>query len=145
MDHGAHILQLALNFGWQLVSAVEDFAFQFAFSELGEIDLPPSMQPESDSAQLQTAASLYLASELESARVIVAAETIAGLAASGGLRGDTGEASEMLFQFWRSRNERFTAQERQAFFARLFGSDTPVRLASNRNYNEDFEDRKSVV
>lgn len=123
----------ALALGWRLVEAAEVLALQL--SELGDIDLPPAERPAAAVSAIETAAPLYLAAELEAARLLPAVETLAGISISGGLRADIGEAAPLLFRFWKHRNERFSASERQAFFARLFGTlDGPnLALAGGRN------------
>jgi hypothetical protein len=132
-------LDQALALGQRLVGAVEAFAFQFELAELGDIELPPSIAPAADRAHLQTVAPLYLAAELEAARLIPAVEMLAGIAISGGLPIDRGEAASLLVQFWQRRHTRFTTVERQAFFVRLFGTSSGPTLAMEGGENTDFE------
>lgn len=108
------------------------------FSELGAIDLPPIIRLPADQSLIQTAASLYLAAELEAARLVPAVETLAGLFAGGALRVE-GEAATQLYRFWQGRHERFSLQERRAFFARLFGHPSDTRLAVTDSRNGEFE------
>jgi hypothetical protein len=115
-DHG---LDQALRRAAGLIASAAGVAF--ALEELGAIDLPPSLGPSLDQAQLRAIASLYLASELESAGVVTAVETLSGLGRSGGLGVDVGAAAPLLAHFWKTRNDRATAQERAACFARIFG------------------------
>ena len=72
---------------------------------------------------------------------MTAAETLAALYVSGGIAGDLGEAGDLLVGLWRSRNDRFNREERQAFFRRLFGggSGDGPSLAVDEPTNEDFE------
>lgn len=103
-----------------LIAAAAGLAI--ALDEIGAIDLPPALGPRIDQAQLRAIASLYLASELETAGVVPAVETLAGLGRSGGLGVDLGGAAPLVAQFWKSRNDRATSRERAACFARLFGA-----------------------
>lgn len=132
-------LEQALTDGWQLVRQIQGFALQLDLSDLGAIDLPPAMASEGDRAHLQTAASLYLASELELARILPAVETLVGIAISGGLRTDLGAAAPLIASFWKTRHERFIAPERQAIFARLFGTQSGPTLSVAGGRNTAFE------
>jgi hypothetical protein len=134
----APTLEDALAFAAELCVRADAFA---GLLGLDEIDLPDLGGGEVDAARLQALPPLYLASELEEARLVPAAETLAALYVSGGIAGDLGEAGELLVGLWRSRNERFNREERQAFFRRLFGSgsgDGPS-LAVDEPANGDFE------
>jgi hypothetical protein len=122
-------LDRPLALGWRLVGAAETFAIQFAQSNLGAIDLPPVVGTAADRTHIQTIAPLYLAAELEAARLVPAVETLAGVFASGGLTVDLGPATQLLTKFWQGRHQRFAAAERQAFFARLFGAGPGPTLA----------------
>ena len=130
---------LALAF--RLLDAAEAFAAAFALSELGDLELPPTVGSEADQAQLRAAAPLYLASELEAARLLPAVEMLAGLFASGGLSTDLGPAATLLNAFWRARKDRFSQPERRAFFARLFGANSGPSLADSAGRNTAFEMR----
>jgi hypothetical protein len=120
-----------------LVAAARGLSF--ALSELDGIELPPVVRPQVDQAQLRAISTLYLAAELESAGVIPAVEDLARLARSGGLTLDLREAAPLLQAFWSRRNERPSTQERQAFFAGLFGAGGPADGGSGRN--TEFEER----
>jgi len=101
--------------------------------------LPPVVGSPADQASLQSAAPLYLASELEATGLVKAAENLAGIYMSGGLATDIGTAGPLLVALWQGRNQRFTAGERRAFFTRLFGTAfTPV-LAVEGGRNTQFE------
>jgi hypothetical protein len=120
-----------------LVAAARGLSF--ALSELDGLELPPVLRPQVDQAQLRAISTLYLAAELESAGVIPAVEDLARLARSGGLALDLGEAAPLLQAFWSRRNERPSTQERQAFFAGLFGAGGPADGGAGRN--TEFEER----
>jgi hypothetical protein len=129
-------LEDALALAAALVGRSEALAGSLA--ELETIDLPELGGGEIDVSRLQSLPPLYLASELEQARLVAAAETLAALYVSGGLVADLGEAGELLVVLWRSRNERFSREERQAFFRRLFGTGSGPSLAGKPD-NIDFE------
>ncbi len=110
----------------------------FALSDLGDISLPPVVGDPADQDLLRFVAPLYLASELESAGLLEALDTIARLFASGGIRRDLGRAVGPLTRVWRTRNRRFSAEERRAIHRRLFGAAGPTALAGARA-NDEFE------
>jgi hypothetical protein len=130
-------VEQALAYGLQLIASAETFAAQLDLSE--GVDLPALAGGEADHAALRAVAPLYLASELEGARLLPVVETLAGLFASGAMEADLGPVAEKLVAFWRSRHERFTAQERRAFFARLFGGADGPELAMAGARNVEFE------
>jgi len=131
-----NVLTLPLALAHYLLEGVHFFARQL--SELGAIDLPPLVWPAADAGHVQTTATLYLAAELEAARLVPAVESLAGLFASGGLRLE-GDAATRLYEFWQGRRERFSREERTAIFARLFGHPSDTRLAVSESRNGNFE------
>lgn len=120
-----HDLDEALRRSAKLIEAASQLAV--ALEDIGGIELPPAAGTQVDQAQLRAIASLYLASELESAGVVPAVETLAGLGRSGGLAIDLGHAAKLVANFWKSRNDRATADERAACFGRLFGAGGEMR------------------
>ncbi|WP_436052734.1 hypothetical protein [Phenylobacterium sp. LjRoot225] len=113
--------------------------FAVALADLGDFDLPAGSEARVDQAQMRALASLYLAADLEAAGVLPAVETLAGLARSGAIPGDIGPAAPLLQAFWRGRNERASADERSAFYGRLFGAGAGPVAAVGANM--EFEDR----
>lgn len=103
------------------------------------VDLPPAFGSGQDQGELRVVSGLYLASELEAAGLIPSVETLAGLFASGSINADLRSAGELLMRFWQARSQRFTAKEREAFFARLFGSTDGATLAVDGARNVEFE------
>jgi len=108
--------------GSQHAAAAYASAFAMAFDELAIVELPPGSESSVDRAQMRALGALYLAADLEPAGIFTAAEGLAALAATGGLRTDLGPVAAMVHQFWRKRNERTTEEDRLEFFGRLFGS-----------------------
>jgi hypothetical protein len=96
----------------------------FTLEDMGSIDLPEPDPARVDRAQLRALASIYLAADLEPAGIIASVEQVASLSASGGLSIDLRGAEPLLAQWWRRRHERMSADERGAFFARLFGTSS---------------------
>lgn len=88
-----------------------------------DFDLPEGAPTAEDRVQLEAAAPLYFASELERAGLLPTAELIAGLFVSGAITQPLGPVAKMLHDFWRGRRERLTADEREAVFARVI--ETP--------------------
>lgn len=127
----------ALALGLRLVAAAEAFATQFG--DLGDLELPPVAGSEADQAILRTVPPLYLAAELEAARLLPAVEMLAGLFVSGGIEADLGAASPLLVAFWRKRHERFAKPERQAFFAALFGVSAGPTPPTEGGRNTEFD------
>lgn len=124
---------------FQLARQVDAFASQLS---LDGIELPPVVGTAADQARVRATAPLYLASELESAALIPAVETLAGLFRTGTLPINDPEALNLLHRFWQTRRERFTATERQAVFARLFGNRPGSHLSGpgiNGGSNDGFE------
>ncbi len=125
----ARSVESALKDAERLLLSAESHALMLA--ELGEIELPPAARAEP--LQLRAVASLYLASTLEAAGLIQAADDLTGLVRSGLVR-DLGEATDLVVEFWEARNERANEAERLALFGRLFGAPAgPVDTAGGLN------------
>jgi len=130
-------LELTLRRAEGLLRAAS--AFAFALDDLPGIKLPPSASSDIDQAQLRAIATLYLASELDAAGVLPAADALTKLARSGALPLDFGDAAPLVEQYWEGRNQRTSPEERAAFFAGLFGAQAgPVSGTHPRN--DGFED-----
>ena len=133
-------LAAALAAGMRLIERATAAGLTFTLEELATIDIPDSTSARIDRAQLRSLASIYLAADLEPAGIIAAVEQIASLSATGGLTLDFGGAAPLLEKWWRTRHERMSGDERNAFFARLFGtSGGPASADGGRN--QRFEDR----
>lgn len=126
----------AMALAWQLLGAAE--ALAAPLSELGNIQLPPVTASASDQANLRAAAPLYVAAELEHTHLLDVVEVLSRLYVTGAVRIDLGSASERLVSFWRQRHERFSPEERQAMFSRLFGGYGPA-MAVTGGSNRAFE------
>jgi hypothetical protein len=107
-----------------LAQRTNSAAVALALEEFGQIDLP-DVAPASagDQLQIRAIAPLYLAAQLEEARLLPVIETLSALAASGGILIDLGASAAQIEDFWRGRNDRFHETERRALFTRLFGAD----------------------
>ena len=88
-----------------------------------DFDLPEAAPTVEDRVQLNAAAPLYFASELERAGLLPTAELIAGLFVSGAITQPLGPTANLLHDFWRGRRERLDADERNAIYARVI--ETP--------------------
>lgn len=112
------------------LSALARHTYALSLAELGDIDLPPGAPNALDRAQLQAAAPLYFASELEAAGLLPTAELVAGLFASGAITQPLGPAAQQINAFWRGRRERLDVNERNAIFMRVFEAPHFERLMS---------------
>lgn len=131
---GAQSAVNALKDAERLLLSAETHALMLA--ELGPIALPPAAQAEP--IQLRAVASLYLASTLEAAGLIQAADDFTRMVRSGMVR-DLGDATKLVVAFWEARNERASEAERLALFGRLFGAPAgPVDATGG--LNEVFEE-----
>ncbi len=137
LEDQATSIEQALAYSFALVASVDAYVAAF---DIPGVELPPSSGGAADQAALRVTAPLYLASELEAARLLPAAETLAGLFATGAITTDLGDAAPKLIQFWRNRNQRLTRGEREALFSRLFGSQGGAELAMEGANNDQFED-----
>lgn len=127
---GAFGIARALDQAGALIADAEQYAS--ALAELGNIELPPAAT--ADREQLRAIASLYLASTLEAAGLIGAAEDLTRMLRTGTLPGNPGDAAPLIDQFWTGRNQRATPDERMALFGRLFGAPAgPVDAAGADN------------
>lgn len=137
MSAGQEIgLELILRRAEDLVRSAATMAL--TLEDFG-IDLPPISAGAVDQAQLRAIATLYLASELETAGVIPAVEALTRLARSGSLPVNLGAATPLVQAFWQGRNERATREERLGFFSGLFGTAAgPDHTEHQRNV--EFED-----
>lgn len=134
------VLGAALAQGSRLVERATAQGLAVALDQLGDITIPEPEMARIDKAQLRALATLYLAADLEPAGIIPAVEALAGLASAGALTTDLGRAEPLVARWWQHRSDRPGAGERDAFFARLFGtSDGPVAAEAPKNVQ--FEDR----
>lgn len=133
-------LAAAIRSSERLVAHATAPGLAFALDELGDIAIPDPVAARIDKAQLRALASLYLAADLERAGIIPAVEALAGLSASGAASLDLGGAEPLVANWWRHRAEKLAANERAAFFARLFGAIYGP-TAADANSNVQFEER----
>lgn len=96
--------------------------YSLGLDVLGDIVLPPEAEANVDRAQMRALGALYLAADLEPARLIASAESLSALAASNSINVDLGAVGPLVHDFWRKRNDRITSMERLAFFGGLFGA-----------------------
>jgi hypothetical protein len=115
------LLTNALRRSAALVGAAQ--ALAVGLDQLGSIILPPDTSGLVDQAQLRAVASLYLASDIDAAGVLAAAEMLSGLTRGGGpgVSLDLGAAAPLVADFWRHRADRPTPEEREHTFSELFG------------------------
>ena len=118
-------LRAALAQAFALVQRAHSRTVAFQLDQSGGIVLPDTTPATGDDqAQIRAIAPLYLAAQLEDAMLVPSVELLTSLAMSGGLPVELGAAAGSIAEFWRQRHERFTENERHAFFAQLFGSES---------------------
>jgi hypothetical protein len=132
----------ALGQALGLIDRAHERTFAFALNDFGEVELPTATPATpDDQALLRALSTLYLASQLELAGLVPAVETLSGVAISGGVQGDLGEAATPIAEFWKARNQRFHENERRAFYTRLFGTETVLAApAGTPHSNRGFDD-----
>jgi hypothetical protein len=130
-----HGLLRAMGDATRLVQAAT--AQALAAPDIGDIELPPAAR--ADPTQIRAIASLYLASTLEMAGLIQAADDLTRLVRTGAVDGDLGDAAQAIEAFWNDRNHRPSETERLSLFGRLFGVPAGPEDVATRN-NAEFEE-----
>ena len=114
-DHGLRTCELLLA---QHLEAVQK---RFGPVALGVIDLPNLHGGQLVADQIKVCAVLYWASEVERAGLVPFVEALATGIMRGTIIEPLGAMIPELTRFWRSREQRFAAPERNALFGRMFG------------------------
>jgi hypothetical protein len=91
-----------------------------ALASLGDIDLPDPAVPSRNAGVLSALPTLYWVHGLDQAGLLKAAESVAGLWASGSIQAPLPDRGQALQNFWRSRRERLTADERGHLLGLVF-------------------------
>ncbi len=91
-----------------------------ALSSLGDLDLPEPAAPPPSADVLAVLPTLYWVHGLDEAGVLQAADTVAGLWASGAIQVPLPDHGQALQAYWRTRRERLTAAERQHLLGLVF-------------------------
>lgn len=91
-----------------------------ALASLGDIDLPSPAAPPVNASVLAALPTLYWVHGLDQAGVLQAAETVAGLWASGAIQVPLPDRGQALQAYWRARRERLTAAERAHLLGLVF-------------------------
>jgi hypothetical protein len=128
-------LRRAIEDADHLLLVAESHATMLA--ELGPIEIPAAER--GNAMQLRAIASLYLASNLEAAGLIQAADDLTRLARTGALDRDLGSAAPLIEAFWEDRDHRPQSGERSALFGKLFGTPSATEDASG-GVNSAFEE-----
>lgn len=100
--------------GWQ----AETLAIVLA--ALGDINLPLPQVPPRSLNVLAALPTLYWVYGLDRAGVLQAAETVAGLWASGAIQAPLPDHGRLLQQYWRARRERLSQKERAHLLGLVF-------------------------
>jgi hypothetical protein len=97
----------------------------FGSAALGVIDLPPLASPgQIAQAQLRAAATLFWCAQVEAAGLPSFVDALAQAAWDGRVAMPLGAVGMRLMQYHRDREDRFSVDERQEIYQRLFGPDT---------------------
>jgi len=116
VDTTAFALELALYDaqGWrpQIVA--------LALASLGDIRLPEPALPPRDAGVLGALPTLYWVHGLDQAGLLRAADRVAGLWASGAINVPLPDRGQALQQYWRTRRERLSADERAHLLGLVF-------------------------
>ena len=91
-----------------------------ALASLGDISLPEPQVPSRDAGVLSALPALYWVYGLDQAGLLQAAETVAGLWASGAITVPLPDHGQALQQYWRTRRERLSADERSHLLGLVF-------------------------
>ena len=91
-----------------------------ALASLGDISLPEPQVPPRNAGVLSALPALYWVHGLDQAGLLQAAETVAGLWASGAITVPLPDHGQALQQYWRTRRERLSADERSHLLGLVF-------------------------
>ena len=91
-----------------------------ALASLGDTDMPPPAVPPRGADVLAALPTLYWVYGLDQAGVQKAAETVAGLWASGAVQVPLPDHGQALQNYWHARRERLTAGERAQLLGLVF-------------------------
>ncbi len=91
-----------------------------ALAPLGDIDLPDPQAAPHSSGELASLPALYWVYGLDQAGLFQAAETVAGLWASGAITVALPDHGQALQNYWRTRRDRISAQERAHLLELVF-------------------------
>ena len=91
-----------------------------ALASLGDIDLPAPAAPPRNAARLAVLPTLYWVYGLDQAGLLQAAETVAGLWASGAIHVPLPDRGQALQDYWRTRRQRLAPQERSHLLGLVF-------------------------
>jgi hypothetical protein len=116
IDREARALAVALAAAVEWSSEI----LALALAELGDVTLPPPVGRAADAGTLAALPVLYWVRGLDEAGVLRATETVAGLWASGAITVPLPDRGEALQNYWRTRKERLTANEREHLLGRVF-------------------------
>lgn len=98
---------------------------RFGAAALGVIDLPDLGEEPVVAAQIRAGAALYWCREIEATGLLQVVEALGRHLANGSLDLALEESAAVLYRMWRQRDERFSAPERSALYAQVFGDGGP--------------------
>src|SRR5262249_39803434 len=108
---------------------------RFGAGALAVVDLPPLTGAPIEPSQLRAVATLLWAREVDAAGLIDFVDAMAEGGVTGRLLLPLEHGGGQLAEYWRGRHQRFSAEERQALYMRVFGDravpgdgSTPARF-----------------
>jgi len=107
----------------QALEAAADWTAEIvalALASLGDIRLPEPQVPPRSMATLSALPALYWVHGLDEAGLLRAAETVAGLWASGAVQVPLPDRGQGLQEYWRGRRQRLSAEERAQLLGLVF-------------------------
>ena len=120
VDDGFDPEALALAQALEAAGGWAEQIVALALADLGDIQLPEPRVPPRETAVLSSLPVLYWVHGLDQAGVLQAADTVAGLWASGAVNAALPDRGAALQQYWRGRRERPTAAVRAHLLGLVF-------------------------
>jgi hypothetical protein len=121
-DHGIGVARAETLLSRHLNRAVA----RFGPHALSVVDLPDlSTGTDQEPAQIQAAAALFWAWEIDRSGLLAFADALAQGVVYGTLFLRIGEGGARLMRYWSERHERLSAEEREAIYRRTFGDLMP--------------------
>ena len=120
VDHFVDTTAFALELALYDAQAWRPRIVALALASLGDIRLPELALPRRDAGLLAALPTLYWVHGLDQAGLLRAADRVAGLWASGAINVPLPDRGQALQQYWSTRRERLSADERAHLLGLVF-------------------------
>ena len=120
VDHIVDTTAFALELALYDAQAWRPQIVALALASLGDIRLPEPAVPTRDAGLLGALPTLYWVHGLDQAGLLRAADRVAGLWASGAINVPLPDRGQALQQYWRTRRDRLSADERAHLLGLVF-------------------------